>query len=415
MGALPPILGVGPEQKNTFTLIDGGAPDEPAYAFVSQHIGDLENSATLAAFERTVDQYERLFKIRPRVLAYDLHPEYLSTKWARAQEEQAALTTRPLRLLGVQHHHAHIVAAAAEHGVSGPVIGVAFDGTGYGNDGTIWGGEILICAPATPGFERFAHLRPFALPGGAGAIKRPIRTLYALLDDYGLLDHPAVESVTRRLETHEGATVLAMVEKELNTPLTSSMGRLFDAIASLLGVADEATFEGSPAMMLEAVSTPLNSKPTPPRYRFSVGQGDGSDVPGVLHEGGTPEPSPCPSLIIDPEPVIRALLDDLAAMEDPESELTIAELSRRFHDTVVTMIGDICTKAARERGLDTVALGGGVFMNRLVLSGTRRMLETKGLTVLVGEQLPVNDGAISYGQAIIARTLLAGEDTDGNE
>jgi len=405
---LPALLAVGPEQKNTFTLVDGVRPDDATqskistankevvnYAFVSQHIGDLENHETLTAFEDTIAQYQRLFKIQPRVLVHDLHPEYLSTKWARVQEEQTAQGSNPIRLIGVQHHHAHVVAAAAEHGISEPVIGLAFDGTGYGSDGTIWGGEVLITGAAHPSFERFAHLRSFALPGGAGAIKRPIRTLYALLEDYGLRDHPAAASIERRLEEHEGATVLAMAEKKLNTPMTSSMGRLFDAVAALLGVADDATFEGSPAMMLEAISSELDSKPTPPRYRFAMRT--------------NPERTGAVSVIIDPEPVIRALLDDLEAMQEEDSELTTAELSRRFHDAVVTMIGDVSTKAARQRGLTTVALAGGVFMNRLIATGAHRMLEEKGFRVLMGEQLPSNDGSISFGQAIIAQTVLSAE------
>ena len=404
ISASPSVLAVGSEQKNTFTLMDGNSADDISYAFVSQHIGDLENSETLAAFEDTVAQYKRLFKIQPTVIAHDLHPEYLSTKWARVQEEQRAQGNNPVRLIGVQHHHAHIVAAAAEQGVSEPIIGIAFDGTGYGTDGTIWGGEVLITGTAHPGFERFAHLRPFTLPGGTGAIKRPIRILYALLEEYGLREHPAVASIERRLEEHEGATVLAMAEKRLNTPLTSSMGRLFDVVASLLGVADDASFEGSPAMMLEAVSSELDTKPTPPRYRFGVRDA----VMNTEADNGTGAGTGTgASVIIDPEPVIRALLDDLEAMEDSESELTTSELSRRFHDAVVTMIGDVSTKAARLRGLDTVVLSGGVFMNRLIASGARRILEAKGLSVLINEQLPVNDGAISFGQAVIAHTILA--------
>ncbi|MCL2403405.1 MAG: carbamoyltransferase HypF [Coriobacteriia bacterium] len=396
---VPAILAVGPEQKNTFTLIDTASTHEDTYAFTSQHIGDLENSETLTAFEETIAQYRRLFKISPQVIAHDLHPEYLSTKWAKVQEEQTAGSNKPLRLIGVQHHHAHVVAAAAEHGVNEPVIGIAFDGTGYGSDGSIWGGEILITGASHPSFERFAHLRPFALPGGAGAIKRPIRTLYALLDDYKLREHPAVASIERRLEEHEGATVLAMAEKGLNTPMTTSMGRLFDAVAALLGICDDASFEGSPAMMLEAVSSALDAKPTPPRYRFAM-------RPAPISESATAGVD----VIIDPEPVIRALLDDMEAMEDPESELTTAELARRFHDAVVTMIGDISTKAARQRDLDTVALAGGVFMNRLVMSGARSILENKGLRVIAPEQLPVNDGSISFGQSVIARNILAIEE-----
>ncbi|MDR1776128.1 MAG: carbamoyltransferase HypF [Actinomycetes bacterium] len=385
-----PVLAAGPEQKNTFALCDTGENE----VFVSQHIGDLENSETLTAFEDAQTAYRRLFKITPTVLAHDLHPEYLSTKWARAQERASAGTRHPVRLIAVQHHHAHMMAAAAENGHVGPVIGVTFDGTGYGCDGSIWGGEVLVGDTTRPDFARFAHLRPFALPGGAGAIKRPIRIMSALLHQYGLTEHPGAAALRRRLEQHEEATVRAMVDKQLNTPQTSSMGRLFDAVAALLGVADEAGFEGSPAMMLEALSSPLNAKPTPPRYRFAL-----------VEDGG---------IQIDPEPVIRALLDDLAEMtDDPESELSVAELSRRFHDSVVTMVGDICTKAARATGISAVALSGGCFMNRMLIEGAWAMLTTKGLQVLVHRELPPNDGGVSFGQVIVANATLRAERSTG--
>lgn len=398
---VPAILAVGAEQKNSFTLAEKTIPGEVDYSFVSQHIGDLENSGTLAAFEDSIVQYERLFKITPQIIAHDLHPEYLSTKWAKVQEEQRATGNNPLRLIGVQHHHAHLIAAAAEHSLEQPFVGLAFDGTGYGLDGSIWGGEVLAASTAYPQFERFAHLRPFSLPGGAGAIKRPIRTLYALLDQYELRTHPAAASIERRLEKHEGATILAMVEKGLNTPRTSSMGRLFDAVSSLLGVADEASFEGSPAMMLESISSELDSRHTPPHYRFGIRPA--SELEYKLSKA---------RVVIDPEPVFRALLDDLARMEDPdsESELTTAELARRFHDSVVTMIGDVSTKAARHYDLDSVVLAGGVFMNRLIISGARQILEDKGLEVFSPEQLPVNDGSISFGQSVVARAVLAAEE-----
>ncbi|MCL2605789.1 MAG: carbamoyltransferase HypF [Coriobacteriia bacterium] len=408
------ILAVGSEQKNTFALADsinGSDGEQSNYTFVSQHIGDLEDSETLDAFTDSIEQYQRLFKIAPQVIAHDLHPEYLSTKWAQVQEEQSASSKNPIQLIGVQHHHAHIAAAAAQHDITSPVIGIAFDGTGYGTDGTIWGGEVLIASTNTPTFERYAHLCPFALPGGAGAIKRPIRTLYALLDSYGLRDHPAALRIARRLEQHEGETMLAMVQRELNTPLTSSMGRLFDAVASLLGVADDAAFEGSPAMMLEAMSTDLNVRHTPPHYRFALRTNNAAhtDTDAKSSHSSTSSNASMHTaqVIIDPEPVIRALLDDLVAMEDSESDLTTAELSRRFHDAVVTMVGDVSTKAARQYGLDTVALSGGVFMNRLLLTGSQQILSAKGLYVVTDEQLPPNDGNISFGQLVIAQAHLS--------
>jgi len=371
------ILAVGPEQKNTFTLLDSNT------AFVSQHIGDLENLSTLEAFEEAERLYERLFKITPKTIAYDLHPDYLSTKWAQVKVDEAG-EKYPLRTCGVQHHHAHIAAACAEHGIEDGVIGIAFDGTGYGEDRTIWGGEVFISTYTDA--LRFAHLAPFALPGGAGAIKRPVRVALALLDQYGLLDHPGAAALRARLEPHEEATTLTMIHNNLNSPLTSSMGRLFDAVASLLNIADDAAFEGSPAMLLEAAApADLHDRPTPPNYRFSL------DEEGVF----------------SPAPVLEALLDDLVLLqEDPDTLLTVGELSRRFHEAVVNLIGEVSTKAARETELDTVALSGGCFMNRLLLIGAREALEARSLRVITNEKLPVNDGCISFGQAVIAWARL---------
>ncbi len=371
------ILGAGPEQKNTFTLLSEND------AFVSQHIGDLENLETLEAYEDTISLYERLFKIQPRAFAYDLHPEYLASKWAQVQAEEVAGTAHEIKLVGVQHHHAHIVAACAEHNIYEGVIGIAFDGTGYGDDKTIWGGEVLIST--WQDYVRFAHLAPFKLPGGAGAIKRPIRIALGLLQQYGLLEHPGAIELRSRLEEHEEATTLAMLKNNLNCPTTTSMGRLFDAVAALLGVADNASFEGSPALLLEAAAgRDLHARPTPRQYRFSF---DGE--------------------AIDPAPVFEALLNDCVTMkENPDALLSTGELARRFHEAVVNMIGDIATKAARETELSTVVLSGGCFMNRLLIIGAREVLEAKGLRVITNEQLPVNDGCISFGQAAVAYAQL---------
>ena len=214
------ILAAGPEQKNTFTLLTG------KYAFVSQHIGDMENAETLDSFEATERLYERLFRISPELVAHDLHPEYLSTKWALELD---------LPKVGVQHHHAHIVSVTAENNVPERVVGVAFDGTGYGEDGRIWGGEVLLADWAQ--YERFAHLAYVPMPGGAGAIKRPARMALGTLSALGLLEHPGVAPLRSRLASGEEATLLRMIERGVNCPLTSSMGRLFDSVAALLGIA----------------------------------------------------------------------------------------------------------------------------------------------------------------------------------
>ncbi len=233
------ILAAGPEQKNTFALLKGD------YAFVSQHIGDLENAETLESFAETLGLFERLFRIEPRIVAHDLHPEYLSTKWALDLE---------LPKVGVQHHHAHIVSVTAEHGVDDRVAGVAFDGTGYGEDGRIWGGEVLVADWA--GYERFAHLRYVPMPGGAAAVRRPARMALGTLHALGLLDHPGAAPLRSRLAEGEERTLVTMVERGVNSPLTSSMGRLFDTVSALAGVADDARYEGEAAILLEARADP---------------------------------------------------------------------------------------------------------------------------------------------------------------
>ena len=389
----PTILAVGPEQKNTFTLLDG------EYAFVSQHIGDLENTETLDAFEESETLYERLFRVHPEALAYDLHPEYLSTKWAKVQEDVA---TRPVKLEGVQHHHAHIVACTAEHNYAEPVIGFAFDGTGYGDKSdpkaNIWGSEVLIADWTR--YTRFAHLLPLPLPGSAGAIKRPARIAVGMLAELGLLEHPGAAGLLSRLEDREANTVVAMMRHGLNTPYTTSMGRLFDAVSSLIGVTDNSIFEGSAAVLLEGASDDLAARPTPTRYQFIIHE-QTQIATLSTHELNLKQfERGFKSALIDPRPLIVAILDDLA------TGINQAEIARRFHSAVITLIGDVATKASRATNIKTVALSGGVFMNRMIFGGARALLETKGFTVLTPEKLPVNDGCISFGQSIVARERL---------
>jgi len=351
------ILATGPEQKNTFCLA------RESYAFVSQHIGDMENAETLEAYERTLALYEDMFRIRPELVAYDLHPEYLSTKFAR---------TLGLPAVGVQHHHAHIASVTAEHGVSERVVGFAYDGTGYGTDGTIWGGEVLLAD--WQGFERFAHLRQVPMPGGAAAVKRPARMAFGLLEglDRGLFSHPGASLLQRTLTSAERETLPAMVSRGLNSPLTSSMGRLFDAIAAIIGVRADALYEGQAAIELEALADRGESG----AYEFGL-------------RGDFPT-------IIDPEPVVRAVLDDLAA------GATVPVISARFHNAVVAATVELATRACASTGARHVACSGGVFMNRIVLAGVIAGVEAAGLTPLVHRELPVNDGGVSYGQAVVA-------------
>ncbi len=351
------ILGAGSEQKNTFTLLKDG------HAFVSQHIGDLENAETLAAFEETLALYERLFRIRPGIVAYDLHPEYLSTKFALGLD---------IPKIGVQHHHAHIVAVTAEHDVRHDVVGVAFDGTGYGTDGHIWGGEVLVSR--WDGFTRFAHLREVPLPGGAAAVRRPARMALGLLAgiDRGLLDHPGSQELLARMAENERKVILTMIGRSFNSPPTSSMGRLFDAVAAIIGVRDDADYEGQAAIELEAIADHHATG----SYEFTLA-------------GASPT-------VIDSAPVVHALLDDVAAHIPPPV------ISMRFHRAVVGAIVRVCRKAAAETGSPDVALAGGVFLNRIVLGGAIRGLTATGLRPLTHRRLPTNDGAVSFGQAVVA-------------
>jgi hydrogenase maturation protein HypF len=351
------VLAAGPEQKNTFCLTSG------EYAFVSQHIGDIENAETLEHYETTLALYERMFRVKPGLVAYDLHPEYLSTKYA---------LSLGLPAVGVQHHHAHVAGVAAEHGIAETIAGVAYDGTGYGTDGTIWGGEVLLSS--WRGFERFAHLRPVPMPGGAAAIRRPARMALGLLLglDRGLLDHPGLRHLRTRLTTDELATIPAMVDRGVNSPLTSSMGRLFDAVAAMAGVRDDVMYEGQAAIELEAAADRAEGG----AYAFGL-------------VGGSP-------LVLDPLPVIEELLDDL------DRGTSAAIVSARFHSAVVNVTVEVARRAAEATGSGYVAMSGGVFMNRILLSGCLSGLEGAGLVPLLHRNLPVNDGGISYGQAVVA-------------
>jgi hydrogenase maturation protein HypF len=351
------ILAVGPEQKNTFCLAREG------YAFVSQHIGDMENAETLEAWERTLALYEDMFRVKPALVAYDLHPEYLATKYA---------LKLGLPSIGVQHHHAHVASVTAEHGISEPVIGLAYDGTGYGSDGTIWGGEVLLADWA--GFERVAHLQPVPMPGGAAAIRRPARMAFGLLCgiDRGLFDHPGASLLRHSLTNEEHTTLSAMVSRGLNSPLTSSMGRLFDAVAALTGVRSDAIYEGQAAIELEALADPSERG----AYRFDL---VGSDP-----------------IVMDPASVIGAILDDLAA------GVPVPVISARFHRAVIDVSVEVATRACARAHARHVVCCGGVFMNRVVLAGVVEGVEAAGLTALIHRDLPMNDGAISYGQAVVA-------------
>ncbi|MFA1541730.1 carbamoyltransferase HypF [Actinomadura monticuli] len=339
----PSVLACGAELKNTFCLARDGR------AFVSHHIGDLENYETFRAFEEGIEHFKRLFDTIPELVAHDLHPEYLSTKYALVQD---------LPSIGVQHHHAHIASCLADNGADAPVIGVAFDGTGYGTDGTLWGGEFLVAD--LRGFERAGHLEPVPMPGGAAAIREPWRMAAA----YGV---PEDLAVARR---PDWAAVAELAGRGVNAPLTSSMGRLFDAVAAVLGVRDRVNYEGQAAVELEQLADPsdLAAYPVTITGEFTV--------------------------------MGRDLLD--AAVDDLRTGVPGPTIAARFHNGVAALIVAAASRLREERNLGTVALSGGVFQNMLLLERAVQRLTEAGFDVLTHHRVPPNDGGISLGQAAIA-------------
>jgi hydrogenase maturation protein HypF len=353
-GGFPrPVLACGAQLKNTFCLA------KEHYAVISQHIGDLENAQTLRSFTEGIEHFRRLFDITPQVVAHDLHPEYLSTKYA--------LDLEGVDLVGVQHHHAHIASCLADNGADGPVIGVAFDGTGYGTDGTIWGGEFLVADRAQ--FRRAGHLAQVPMPGGQAAVRQPWRMAAAYLEQAAGLD------VWRR-NKDRWAAVVSMARQGVNSPLTSSAGRLFDAVAAILGVRDTVSYEGQAAIELEQRADPGErgayhaaiDAPTDPDTPFGV---RGADL-------------------------VRAAVADLTAGV-PE-----ATIAARFHNGVAALIETGCVLLREAHGLDAVALSGGVFQNLLLLERAVGRLEGRGFRVLTHSRVPCNDGGISFGQAVVA-------------
>jgi hydrogenase maturation protein HypF len=351
------VLACGAELKHTFCLAKGG------HAFLSHHIGDLENYETYRSFTEGVAHFRRLFDVDPEVVAHDLHPEYLSTKYA--------LELDGVELEGVQHHHAHVAACLADNGEAGPVIGVAFDGLGFGTDGTIWGGELLVAD--LRGFRRAGHLEQVPMPGGAAAIREPWRMAAAWLD--AALEGVAPERlavVDRNRDRWE--QVVALGRSGMAAPVTSSAGRLFDAVAAILGVRDTVNYEGQAAVELEQLADPGESAAYPAR----VAEAD--DEP--LRLGGAD--------------LVRAVVDDLSAGVAP------ALIAARFHNGLAAATVAACDTLREQTGLGTVALSGGVFQNMLLLERTVADLEARRFRVLTHSRVPPNDAGISLGQAAIA-------------
>lgn len=386
-GAPSCVLACGPQQKATIALTREGTNGE-ATCFVSQHIGDVENGETFDAWNAARTRLEDLFDLAPAALACDLHPSYLSGQWAREQARKCNLP-----LVEVQHHHAHIASVMAEAIAAGqlttdtPVLGIAFDGTGAGTDGTIWGGEFLVAS--LDGFERTAHLLTWALPGGAASVRDARRNAFALLSELGLLEHPGAAQLLDSLDEQTRSVTATMIERGINSPRTSSMGRLFDAAAAILGICDKATYEGEPAIELEAAAWRAFSSesacPTGNMASFSVTE---SSRPDDCH-------------VLNSRPLFEALLEGI------RTGVPAGKLALDFHVTIARSSARIAREICAREGLDTVALSGGVFMNRLLLQLLTRELKSMGLTVLIPRSVPVNDGCIAYGQAVIARARLA--------
>lgn len=356
-----PVLACGSALKNTFCLTRG------RHAFVSHHIGDLDDYATSQSYVDGIAHLKGLLDVDPAVVAHDLHPDYPSTRYA--------LDLPDVRLVAVQHHHAHIASCLADNGVGGPVIGVAFDGVGLGPDGTAWGGEFLVADLA--GFTRVGHLAQVAMPGGDAAARQPWRMAAAHLDAAYDGCPPAGLAVVQR-QGRRWEHVLSAARAGVNAPLTSSAGRLFDAVSSLLGVRDVVTYEGQAAIELEHVADPTETG----SYAIPVSDDPVARVQ-VAH-------------------LVRALADDLV------DGTAVPVLAARFHNSLAGIVLDVCRRLRDLHHLSTVALSGGVFQNALLLRRCLDLLEADGFTVLTHRQVPPNDGGISLGQAAVATAALRG-------
>jgi hydrogenase maturation protein HypF len=363
-------LGCGGELKNTFCL----AKDR--HAFMSHHIGDMENYETLRSFREGIEHYCGLFDVSPQLLAYDLHPEYLSTKYARELEETG------LPAVGVQHHHAHVASCLAdnERPAEERVIGVALDGTGYGTDGAVWGGEFFE-GGLEEGFTRRAHLEYAPLPGGSAAIRQPWRMALAqLIGLFGEAETLGLPLAAVRKAGERNVRLIArLVEHRLNTPPTSSAGRLFDAVAALIGVpgSGRTTYEGQAAIELELAANGPTNRSYPIRLR---------------PEGDT--------WIVETCEIVAAVVEDLL------SGRPASEISATFHRTMARIVANICDKIRESEGVNAVALSGGTFQNMLLLTQTTNLLEEKRFVVHRHRRVPANDGGLALGQAILADTVF---------
>jgi len=357
---LPPVLAVGGQQKNTICVLKG------RYAFLSQHIGDLENAESDGFFREVVEHLQKVLEVRPRVVAHDLHPNYLSTKWALAQKE--------VQLIGVQHHHAHIASCMAENGLDGRVIGFALDGTGYGTDGHIWGGEVLVADYQS--FKRSAHLKYVPMPGGEAAIHEPWRMAISYLwQRFGTRSATLPLALIRDIPPKKIETLQRMIERGVNSPLTSSCGRLFDAVAALVGLRLRVNYEAQAAIELEMCRDHREKG----AYAFAISEENGM-------------------WCLDPGPVFEAIVEDVTCKRAP------GVISQRFHNAVISVMTEIAVRLRDCSGLSRVCLSGGTFQNVYLAGELERRLQQKEFEVYTHSEVPANDGGLSLGQAVIAGT-----------
>jgi hydrogenase maturation protein HypF len=354
-----PTLGTGAELHGAFCLAAG------TRAYLSQHVGDLETEEAMAAYRAALERYEHLFGVEPELVAHDLHPDFLTTRFAQELS---------LPCVAVQHHHAHVASVMAEHRLEGRVIGVAFDGFGLGTDGTAWGGEFLVCDAATA--ERAGHLRPVWLPGGDAAVRNPWRMALAHAQDAGVVDE-ALSLIEAHAE--EAEVVLGQIRSGVGVPTTSSVGRLFDAVAALAGLVDVATYEGHPAIVLEQAAEGGATR----EYGFEVVAGNGG-------------------VILDARPIVTAVVKDLRRGRPP------GEVAGRFHRTIAAATLEVCRALRGVTGLGRVCLSGGVFDNDLLTSDLVARLETVGFEVFLPREAPVGDGGIALGQVLVANASVRG-------
>ena len=356
IAATQPILGVGGDIKNCFCILD------KQVAMMSQHIGSLENIATEEHFRTSLTKWSALAGVEPAIVAHDLHPDSHSRRIA---------SSLGLPTIGVQHHHAHIAACLAENNHRGPAIGIAFDGTGYGPDGTIWGGEAMVADYG--GFRRIAHLKCLPLAGGDSAIRSPARIAAAFL--LGAFGSMFADRARRMVGDSDASIIARMVERGINTIPTSSCGRLFDAVAAMIGVCGAASYEAQAAIEMEALAR-------------SAPQG-GHIYPVVIRDG-----------IVSTSEIFAAIVGDLVHSTPP------ALIARAFHDTMAEIVMRMASLGRAETGIDTVALSGGCFQNRLLLDASVEKLRSAGFTVMVHRRVPANDGGLALGQAVVAAAIL---------